>query len=81
MTTEHIAVDRDDGWRSIVCTGTVVHIASVVNNRIRVRLGIASVSDGFVMDAGDTLSANETIYVKALPNNKGAVATICVIKD
>lgn len=81
MTTENIAVDITDGWRSIICTGTVVHITSVTNGKIRVRLGMMSTSDGFVMDNGDTMSANETIYVKALHSSSPMTASICVVKD
>lgn len=81
MVTQNIQVDRVDGWRSITCTGTVVHIAAVINSSIRVRLGIGSTSDGFVMEPGDSLSVNETLYVIAHDQITTVPASLIVIKD
>lgn len=68
MVTEQIVLLHAEGWRSLTCTGTVVHIASVSGDRVRVRLGITSTGDGFIMEPGDTLKANETVYVRATIN-------------
>lgn len=81
MITEHVVLNHAEGWRSITCTGTVVHIASVAYDRIRVRLGITSTGDGFIMEPGDTLKANETVYVKATVNPETKPAHIVVVKD
>ena len=51
-------------WNTIACTGPVLHILSVNNCDISVRFGANSTSQGFEMHPGDTLSANETVYVK-----------------
>lgn len=81
MVTESIIIDRAEGWRSLTMTGTVIHIASVIDNRVRVRLGISSTSEGFILNVGDTMSANETIYVKALFSSNSSPAILCVVKD
>lgn len=51
-------------WNTIACTGTVLHILAVNNCDISVRFGANSTSQGFEMHPGDTMSANETVYVK-----------------
>jgi len=65
MTQEDIKLLTPTEWTAIPCTGTVLHILAVRNVEIQVRLGFSSSSEGMVMVPGDTLSVNETVYVKA----------------
>jgi hypothetical protein len=79
MVTEDIVLDYGDGWIAIVNTGTKIHISNITGNHIMCRFGIGSSSKGFEMSTDDTLSCEETIFVK--PSNIfGATATVTVTR-
>lgn len=63
MIQEDISLDTGV-WNTISCTGSALYILVVSNCDIAVRFGATSTSQGFEMHPGDTLSANETVYVK-----------------
>ena len=69
MVTETVVLDRDDGsWRSVVnTTGTIV--ISGMTAPIRIRMGINSTSEGWLLEVNDVLTAQETIYIQ--PTKKG----------
>lgn len=77
--TFDINMNNTDGWIAVVLTGTEVHITEVLGNEIMCRFDIASESAGFAMAPGDTLSCEETLYVKARYLNRKA--SIIVVKD
>ena len=76
MVTESIVLPVSDTlWRSIsVGSEGVLHIVSVVNNVV-VKTGIDSESS-FHMHAGDTLTANETIYVRRATAGKFSTVVV-----
>ena len=81
MTTSDILLERTDGWRSVTCTGTVIHLKGIYNMEIAVRFGISSTSSGFILKAGDELSANETVYIKLLSSINNENGSLTVTKD
>lgn len=81
LNTTDIDLDFDNGWLAIPCTGSVVHIVRIAKANIECRIGIASTSSGFVLKEGDTLKAEETIYVRPQLYNVGRIARITVVKD
>ena len=82
LLLEDIKLTEPTNWRAIVCTGTVVHIVAVKSGDVMVRFGISSISPGVAVAVGDTLSAGETIYVRAKRTNvNGVVPTITVVRD
>lgn len=81
LNTTDITIDFNDGWMAIPCTGTVVHIVRVARAEVVCRVGIASTSAGFLLKEGDTLKAEETVYVRPLVYSGSDIATITVVKD
>lgn len=81
MITTDVTLDRADGWRSVTCTGTVIHIKGIHNMDVAVRFGISSTSAGFVLKPGDELSANETVYIKLLSSINNVNGSLTVTKD
>jgi hypothetical protein len=81
LNTTDIDLEFDSGWLAIPCTGTVVHIVRVAKANIECRVGISSISGGFVLKEGDTLKSAETIYVRPQLYNVGRSAKITVVKD
>ena len=79
FTTTDFNMGNAEGWVAIVMTGTVLHITEVAGNDIMCRFDIASNSAGFAMQPGQTLSSNETVYVKARYLNRKAA--IIVVRD
>ena len=80
MTSSEITIDHFQGWTPIVCTGTVVHIAEITGGEILLKFGANSNVHGVTMAPGDTIMANETIYVRAVADSN-SYPTIHVIKD
>ena len=80
MTTEDVSLSYTAGWTAIVMTGTVVHITELRGTEILYRFGISSSSKGTLLDAGKSLSVDETIYVKPI-NKHGRDVVITVTKD
>jgi hypothetical protein len=81
MTTYDVTLERTDGWRSVTCTGTVIHIKGIYNMEVSVRFGIDSTSSGFALIPGDELSANETVYVRLLSSLNNINGSFTVTKD
>lgn len=82
LNSEDVVVKLSDGWLAVIVLNTVLHISELRGNNIRVRFNIASVSAGFIMKPGDTLSTNETIYVKQVGEGKAfQPATIAIERD
>ncbi len=75
-----VVLNHFDGWVALTCTGSIVHIAEVVSGDILVRFGSGSTANGFTMKPGDTLKAEETVYVKAVVSSD-SYPIIHVIKD
>lgn len=78
-TTDDINLGSTEGWVAVILTGTELHITEVLGNDIMCRFDIASNSAGFVREPGQTLSCEETIYVKARYFNRKA--SIIVVRD
>jgi hypothetical protein len=81
MITSDVTLQRTDGWRSVTCTGTVIHIKGIYNMEISVRFGIDSTSSGFALVPGDELSANETVYVRLLSSVNSMNGSFTITKD
>ena len=81
MITSDVVLDRADGWRSVTCTGTVIHIKGIYGMEMSVRFGIASTSAGFTLIPGEQMSAAETVYVKLLTAVNGTNGSFTVTKD
>ena len=78
-STVDVNVSNDEGWVAVILLNSELHITEVLGNEIMCRFDIASTSSGFVMAPGDTLSANETIYIKARYANRKAA--VIVVRD
>jgi len=80
MTSEDILLPSNDDWVALVLTGTVIHIVEVEGSALWFRFGISSTSKGAKLDVGESLSVDETIYVKPLNKARNDVF-ITVTKD
>ena len=65
LLTEDIVLDNVSGWVALVLTGASIHISNITGGQIQCRFGISSTSQGFTLDVGDTMSCEETIFVKS----------------
>jgi len=82
VVTHTVVLDRTDGaWRSLVNTGAYMLLAGQTGP-FRLRFGITSVSEGFVINPGESLKVEETVYVKPVPetNDKRQFITLYVHK-
>lgn len=64
MLQTDISLSTPNDWVPITCTGDSLHILAIYNGDILIRFGAGSTSNGIELVPGDTLSCNETIYVK-----------------
>jgi hypothetical protein len=64
MTQEDITLLTPYEWVPISCPDGILHILVIRNGDIRLRFGSSSTSEGMLMYPGDTISVNETVYVK-----------------
>ena len=66
MITSTIILDRaDDSWRSIVNTGEFMVLAGQTSS-FRLRFGISSDSEGMIINPGESLRVEETVYVRPI---------------
>lgn len=64
MVTYTIPLDRtDDTWRSITNTGEYMVLAGHTG-AFRLRFGITSSSEGFLVHPGESVKVTETVFVK-----------------
>jgi len=81
LISEDIVIDHGDGWRAFVVTGTVLHITQVKNNKILFKFDIGSTAYGSILNTGDILSTNETIYIRAAYKYKGDSPVVMTARD
>jgi len=64
MVTETVVLDNlDDTWRSIVNTGDYFVLAGHTGP-FRLRFGINSVSEGMVVNVGESMKVEETVFIQ-----------------
>jgi len=82
MVTSTIVLDRNDNsWRSVVNTGDFMVLAGHTGP-FRLRFGISSTSEGMIVKKGESIKAEETVYIQPvnLNNAKSRYTTIYVHK-
>ena len=79
LLTEDIVINNSSGWVALVLTGVSIHISNITGGQIQCRFGISSISQGFTLDVGDTMSCEETIFVK-LNSNLSSSARFTITK-
>jgi hypothetical protein len=83
LLTEDITLPTDGQWLAVVATGATVIISEIrgaPKSKMLFRFGISSTSKGTVLQVGDSLAAEETIYVKSL-DTKSSPLEITVTRD
>ena len=76
LFTEDIIITEQDGWTAIVLTGTVIYITEIRQNRLMYRFGISSLSNGAILENGESITIAETIYVKPFDNKNQVKITV-----
>ena len=82
MVTETVVLDRaDNSWRSIVNTGDYMVLAGH-NGPFRLRFGVNSTSEGMIVEKGESLKVEETVYVRpvTIVNDRRQYTTLYVHK-
>ena len=80
LITEDIVLSND-GWIAIVLTGTVIFLTQIRGSKILYRFGITSTSTGTVLDTGESITTDETIYIKPIVYNASRKVSVTISKD
>lgn len=73
MLTEDITIPKDGSWTEVTLTSTITIIYNDSGVDMMVRFGASSTSNGIRLSPGDSMSVDESIYIR--PSTLGRAST------
>ncbi len=64
MLTQDFILPTNGDWLALPLTSTFTVMNNVSNLSLHIRFGVSSTSLGFMIEPGDTMIAEETIYIR-----------------